>query len=302
MKELKYLQFPLCLVKETYVDPVNGINLMIGYGIINYALKQQYELRDVARQLVYDWYRDRDSLDINTRKLLGKAIDAEEFNEDEDYNGFDGNTFQPDGNIEEMLALFGKHSSLRDKAIFSYQLHTACQFSNIDKHVTGGAYAQYLEATSIKEAFEAIYGPDAMPNCKTTILFDFRDNPAEIDLLRAFIGCSSIIGHRDFTGTHKTVILSRMIGAKSKVVLEVMLDETTIPTFELYSSRYRFDKLLDELAARKFIQVLTPMYGRTIFISKFMEPMELVGKIKKARELKDARDMKQRRIKAARNL
>ena len=299
MKEHRYLQFPLCLLKETYTDPVAGINLMIGYGIINYAIKQTYALRDVARQLVYDWYRDRDNMSIKTVRIISKAIDREEFIEDEDYNGFSGDTFEPDDNIDQVLELFNDNTDMRDRAIFDYQMHTACQLLNIDKHSTGNTFALYSEANKIKEDFEAEHGPDAMPYCKVSLLFDFRGNPAEIDLLRAFIGCSSLIGQREFTGTHKTVILSRMIGAKSNKALDKLLDITTTATYNYYSNRRHFDRLMDRLADHHFIMTLTRKDRGIIYISKYMEPEDLAARIKAAKDTKAAKDLKKRRNEAA---
>lgn len=297
-KEYNYLQFPLCLLRETYNDPVRGINLMICYGIIYFALKQKYTLRDAARQIVYDWYRDRDTLDGNSINIIKKAIDRDEFTEDEDYNGFSGDTFTPDNNIEEMLALFSKHVNLKNRAIFNYHVHTACQVLNIDMHSLADTFSMYREANKIKEAFEAEYGPDAMPHCKTDILFNFRDNPAEINLFRAFIGCSSLIGQRIFTGTHKTVILSRMIGAKSNKVLDEFMDMNTVPTYEYYKHRNHFGKLMDELAERHFIMTLTSKHKSIIYISKWMEPEELAALIRAAKEAKAAKDLKRRRNEA----
>lgn len=301
-KDYNYLQFPLCLLRETYNDPVRGINLMICYGIICFALKQKYTLRDAARQIVYDWYRDRDNLDVNTLKQISKAIDREEFYEDEDYNGFSGATFEPDDNIDQMLELFDKHENLKNRAIFNYHLHTACQILNIDMHSLADTFNMYREANKIKEAFEAEHGPDAMPYCKTDLLFNFRGNPSEIDLFRAFIGCSSLIGQRIFTGTHKTVILSRMIGAKSNKVLDEFLDTKTIPTYEYYMNRKHFVKLMDKLAERHFIMTLTSKHKGIIYISKWMEPEDLAARIRAAKEAKEAKDLKQRRNEAGKSL
>lgn len=301
-RDFNYLQFPLCLLRETYSDPVNGINLIIGYGIINYAIKQKYTLWDAARQLVYDWYRDRDNLDTNTLKLISKAIDRGEFYEDGDYNGFSGATFEPNDNIDQILELFNKHENLKNRAVFNYHLHTTCQVMNIDKRILADTFDMYREANVIKEAFEAEHGPDAMPYCKTSLLFDFRDNPAEIDLFRAFIGCSSLIGQRIYTGTHKTVILSRMIGAKSNGVLSEFLDTKTIPTYEYYMNRKHFVKLMDRLAERHFIMSISSKHIGLIYISKWMEPEELAAKIRAAKEAKAARDLKKRRNEAGASL
>lgn len=297
-KKYSYLQFPLCLLRETYKDPIKGLNLIIGYGIISYALKQKYTFRDAARQLVYDWYRDRDNLDANTIKQISKAIDRGEFYEDEDYNGFSGSTFEPDENIDQILSLFDSQTEIKNKAIFSYQLHTACQLLNIDKHSTGNTLNMYQKADQIKEAFEAENGPDAMPHCKTSLLFDFRDNPAHIDMFRAYIGCSSLIGQREFTGTHKSVILSRMIGAKSNKVLQEFLDLQTMPTYEYYSQRKHFDKLMDRLAEHHFIMTLTRKHLGVIYISKWMEPEDLAARIRAAKDAKAAKDLKRRRNEA----
>lgn len=53
----KYLQFPLLLIREMFINKEDAINKIIKYGIYNYSTKFHYQKSEVAKQLIYDNYR-----------------------------------------------------------------------------------------------------------------------------------------------------------------------------------------------------------------------------------------------------
>ena len=72
--------------------------------------KLKYNIRDVAKQVCYYYYRKQEVLQkTSIRKQIDKAIDKDLFTLDEDYNGFNGyEKFNPEENISEILVLFNR--------------------------------------------------------------------------------------------------------------------------------------------------------------------------------------------------
>ena len=307
-KEYGYVQFPLCLLRETYNgDTKQGLRLILRYGIMNYAAKLKFDINEVAKQVAYFYYRKDDMLQTSTRKTIQKAINENQFTPDEDYNGFAGRTFQPDNNIDELLLLFNKDSKFKEDCILSYQLHLATSNNHLGISIASidSLIDYYKTALRIQSDFEGQFGPDAMPFCKKDMLFDFIENPKDIDLFRAYIGIKSMIGRRNFISSNKPAILSRMIGCKSKASFEYYTtdkynkDENLLPTVEKYCKRYHMDKLLLTLAERKYIMFLSKEKVSVIYLSKYMEPEELSKLIK---ETKSKQDLKNRIKNASTNI
>lgn len=294
-KEYKYVQFPLCLLMETYKKDIEStLRLILRYGIMNYAIKLKYDLQDVAKQTAYYFYRKQDVLQNSIIEKINTAIDEDLFSFDADYNGFSGATFQPDDNISEILKLFESDQQFKDDCVLNYQLHlcTSSDHLSISIASNDSLIKSYNTALLIKKEFEDKFGPDAMPFCKKSMLFEFIENPKDIDLFRAYIGILSLIGQRNFTSTSKPVILSRMIGTKSKDAFNYFSEDPIIKkTIQKYSNRYWIDKLLTTLTQRKFIMYLARKHDRKLFVSKYMEPMELANLIKSRRDMRDLKKL-----------
>ena len=159
IKDYGYLQFPLCLIKETYEDIKEGINLMIYYGIVNYAKKLKYSLNDVAKQLCYDYYNKENILQASLKKSINKAIaDGFSFYADIDYKGFDNKgKFNPDLNITEMLIMFDKNSELKKDSILNYQIHLAVSKDHLNITIPSydNAIEGYERGLEIQNNFES---------------------------------------------------------------------------------------------------------------------------------------------------
>ena len=268
---------------------------------MNYAVKLKYNLQDVAKQTAYYFYRKQDVLQNSIVEKINAAIDdGFSFIPDLDYNGFTGKgEFDPDLNVTELLLLFDKDETFKKDCVLNYQLHL-CTSSNhlgISIATNDSLIKSYNTALQIQKTFEDKFGPDAMPFCKRSLLFEFIENPKDIDLFRAYIGISSMIGRRNFISSNKPAILSRMIGCKSKSAFEYYTtdkynkDKNLLPTVEKYSKRYHMDKLLLTLAERKYTMFLSKENVSVIYLSKYMEPEEL-GKL--IRETKYKQNIKQR--------
>lgn len=303
-KEYGYLQFPLCLLKETYSNPELGLNLIIDYGIVNYASKLSYDLQDVAKQVCYYYYRKYDVLQASIKNKIAQAEEDSKFSRDDDYNGFSGDTFQPDDNISEILSLFDEDSQFKKDCILYYQLHVASSTNHLNVSIMSNdnTIKRHKIASKIKKDFESKYGPDAMPMCKVHMLFDFRDKQQkDIILFQAYIGIRSIIGMNYYMPTHKIVILCRMLGCKTNIALQAFLkeNESARDIYKKYSGRKRMDNLLYKLAERGFITMVSKKHESRIYVSvKYQNPVELAEAILKKREsnnlkkqLRDASEM-----------
>lgn len=289
-KEYDYVQSPLCLLRETYRNVKTGTDLFFDFGIVNYAKTKQYTMTAVAVQLIYDFYRRSDRLQSGMTQKICNAIDQDKFSDfREDNPGFNGKKFDPasydNPNVEELLSLFKSDSELKETAILNYQIYvtTSKRKNSLSLKISDLEIIinNYYQAKQIKQEFEDNFGPDAMPSVKTDILFDMGKNTNNIDLLRAYIGILSLIGQRSFISTSKPVILSRMIGAKSKDAYKFFSEDPIIKkTIDKYKNRYWMDKLLTTLAERKFIMYLARKHDRKLYVSKYMSPMELSELIK----------------------
>lgn len=284
--EYKYIQFPICLMQDVIKDRNKGLSLCVNYGLVHFAYSQSYKIEDVARQTVYDYYRNNDQLPRPVRKIIFDSTAEDLFTQDDDYNGFtsgDGK-FDATENIQEVLNIFENNPDVEDEAIKHYQLHQAEEFQPVNIHCNRHVIEGYNRAKGIKEAFEAKYGTDAQASVKIPMLHDFRDGKEQdIDLLLGYLGIVSLIGFRKFISTTKPVILSRMIGAKSKPAWEAFSKvKEAQGIVERYSKRYNMDRLLLSLAERKFIMFLTRPHVSLIYVSKYMEPEELAELVRQS--------------------
>lgn len=286
-KEYAYIQFPLCLIRETFRKGRSAIGLMLYYGIVSFAKKLPYDIQDVAHQVIYYYYRKPEILQSSIRRY----IENNRFTYDEDYNGFtvEGD-FYPAENAEEIISLFDDEEFKND-CILHYQLHLATSSDPLNIDIISNDYVIdcYKKALQIKDEFESIYGPDAMPFCPKSILFDFADNEKnDLDIFRALIGIRSLIGFKNYVATVRPVILMRMLGCKNKKALNDFINSCTEAKelFDKYTRsdkalRYHFDKLFATLLSRGFIKskIFVRGISRKIFISIKLNHEQLAEEI-----------------------
>jgi hypothetical protein len=280
MKETTYFQFPLCLLQSVLKDKEEGVNLIISYSIVNRAFKTNYAIKDVSRQLMYDYYRNPDSLKKSLKYGLNKYVKEGILTLDEDYNGFNGSSFDPKENMQELGAIYNQDNSFKQDAIFHYQLHCAAKLHNVKLGSAETTLSRYYTAKEHIESHEATFGADPMPGIVTRFIFDVRDkkNYDEIIALCALTAIRSVIGPYNYAATHKSVIAMRMIGAKNKKALEAILNnpanKQAIELYGKYMKRYPMDKMLEKLQTRKFLHSKISV-GRRIYVSAKLNMQEL---------------------------
>ena len=287
VKEFRYVQFPLCLLMQTFTDASAGLTMIEDYAIVNFAKKFSYDINEVATQLMYCYYREQKLMPAKLLYTMKNYINEDKLSIDEEYYGFIGGKFDPLEHSIELISLFEKDQGFKDDAVLHYQIRQAISsdclsltIGNITSTLKG-----YEAASKIKRDFEAQFGPDAMVSVKITQLFEFRKSGKDLDLFRAYLAIKSMIGIKAFAEGNKPTILSRMIGCKSKEAFEYYTTKKNckhpkiLETVTKFSNRCHMDTLLLELAERNFIMHMSIKGCRFIYFSKFMDPVELVNLI-----------------------
>lgn len=286
--EYTYYQPPLCLLQETFNNPTEGLNIISSFAIVNYAMKYEININDVAKQLMYAYYRKADNIQSRLHSKLRNYIDEGEIILDEDYNGFNGSEFNPEREIESILKLFTTDKDFKNSAILCWQINKAADSLKVNLGSIDTTLNKYNKGLSVKNKFESEYGADVWPSIKPTQLFEFRDSGKDIDLFRAYIAIKSLIGQHNYVATTRNVILMRMLGCKSNQVLNDFL-KANKQAREIYNRytrsdkalRYHFDKLFQSLLERGFLmsKIFERTVSRKIFISQKLNYDQLANEI-----------------------
>jgi len=251
----RYLQFPLCMLRNLFTDKKKTIDDIIEYGIYRFAKTIKYELYYVAQQLMYCYYRKQGDLTNDLYKTIQSYVDDEIIYLDEDYNGFSGTEFKAETEIEQILQIFG-YDPMTDEidktkcdidfynnAIEFYQIRQAYSFLGIT-----GDYDYCLKRG--KEIEKTIPEHEPYPSVNRDLFFEFRDHEkTEFDLMQfaCYIGLRSILGKNSYCKTNKEMILCRAFGYISHEHLPETMNPDIKALFDKYSKRYHIDKVLQSL-------------------------------------------------------
>ncbi|MFA6402781.1 MAG: hypothetical protein WCX31_14355 [Salinivirgaceae bacterium] len=236
-KQLAYIQFPLYLLRNLFKDKNATINTILTYGIYRFSTTIKYDINEVARQLMYGYYRG--DLTNDLRPTMEMYINADKLPIDEDYNGFAGNTFDPEYSLTELHELFNDDPDFKNKAIEFYQIKQAYSFLKL----TGDFNNCIKQGLKLEKS---IPSGEPLPMINTKHLFAFRDNnKTEFDLMQfaCYVGFRSIIGIKPYSKTNKQMILCRAFGYSSIKQLPKEPPEL----YKKYSKRYHIDKIISFL-------------------------------------------------------
>jgi len=278
MSNERYLQFPLFLIRELFSDKNKAINNIINYGIYRFSKKQNYSIEEVARQLMYGYYRK--GLTTQLRAVIERYVGIGKIEIDEDYNGFNGITFNPDTETEQILPLFETDSDFKELAIEYYLLKQAYSFLGLN-----GNFDNCLKEGKRIEKLIPLHDPFPMVNKK--LLFEFRDNPkTEFDIAQfaAFISVRSILGVKLYCRANKEMIVCRMFGYASKKQLPNHMNPKLKELFDKYSNRYHIDKVLQCLELNWNIRIYSKnMRGLYVAVKNkiSMDNLALIAERKK---------------------
>ncbi len=285
----RYLQFPLFMLRELFIDRQKTIAEIISYGIYHFSKNQKYDLSDVAKQMMYCYYRKQGDLTNDLRRMIQRYIDSENIYFDEDYNGFAGSEFNPVLELEQILRLFENDNNFKEKAIEFYQIRQACSRDllnitcNIDACLRRG-----------KEIERTIPEGEPYPSINKSLFFDFRDHEkTEFDLMQfaCYIAIRSILGEKPYCRTNKEMILCRAFGYKSNKELPATMNPVIKELFDKYNKRYHIDRILQSLELNWNILIYSHnIRGLYIGLSKkiTLESMIVQAETKKKKKQIDA--------------
>lgn len=291
--EYRYFQFPLFIVRNILKEPETAFQQIISYSVVTYGIKAvELSEYDVFRQLMYDYYRQQDKIEPALLKTLISYINEGDIEINEDYNGFTGKgEFDIEVETPGLEKIYANDTDFEKRANLHFQIPRAAKFLNVTIGNIKTTMNRYNEVIEQKVIHENKYGNEPMPGIKTELLWDWETvkkyNEEENELLCAYIAIKSIIGQNEFTATHKSVICMRMIGAKSNKVLNDFLKDKQLKNiYDKYSKRYAFDKLIERLVSRGFIQSKISL-GRSIYLSTKYDMPQLQEAIIEKRRKKD---------------
>jgi hypothetical protein len=239
----KYLQFPLFLLRELLTDKEKTIEKIIKYGIYRFSKIQKYELYDVAKQIMYCYYRKQGDLTNNLLEITQSYIDAEMIDLDEDYSGFSFENFNPETEINQLLEIFETDLNFKEKSIEFYLIRQAYVFLGIT-----GNFENCLKVG--KQIEKTIPEKEPFPMISKRLLFEFRDNDkSEFDLMQfaVYIAIRSILGKKSYCKTNKEMIICRSFGYASKKHLPAKMHPIIKELFSKYMKRYHINNLIESL-------------------------------------------------------
>lgn len=289
MSDERYLQFPLCMLRNLLTDRKKTIDDIIDFGIYHFSKSVKYDLSEVARQMMYCYYRKQGDLTNDLRRMIQRYIDSENIYFDEDYNGFAGSEFNPVLELEQILRLFENDNNFKEKAIEFYQIRQACSRDllnitcDFDNCLRRG-----------KEIERTIPEGEPYPSINKSLFFDFRDHEkTEFDLMQfaCYIAIRSILGEKPYCRTNKEMILCRAFGYKSNKHLPATMHPDIKELFDKYNKRYHIDRILQSLELNWNILIYSHnIRGLYIGLSKkiTLESMIVQAETKKKKNQIDA--------------
>jgi hypothetical protein len=288
-QEPRYIQIPLCWLQMIWKDPKKALEEALCYGIVYRSRKVKYSAEQVAKQLVYDYYRS--DLIYELENQYHELVEAEEIPDyGEDNPGFTPQGFDPDES-PEVVEAFKKYPDFEKLAIQNYQIHVSAYYLNLKIKSKAYTIKRAAVVQSFQDQEEQRFDKQPMPMVNVGLVLKFRDNPENIELLTSYIAIKSLIGQHKFTGTHRLEVARRMIGAKSNAALPEALEDPILKTiYQKYTKRWQFDKLIAGLLEGNFIKSKIG-YGHRghkqgIYFSMVYDYCELTEEIDKATRIK----------------
>lgn len=312
MKEvIKYIAFPLLLIRYIFIDPIRAFSDIIDYGIYRAAMGMSISAPEAPyRQLTYEFIRqglkmphgDSYRVPCSISQKLIKLREKDGYLDTLDYGGFspesDFEQFDCEEDINLLMEIADSDEHFRKEVDEWYRL---CQVQDVV-----GVSFSVSEHQQIKETYQRIESgfrgePQVPVSCKTSILLDRQDAPGtehERAKLCLYLGIRSLIGRSDIAVTTCEAIKSRMFGAKNKVELNsVLKDKKLAGIYDKWCTRYQFDKLMYELRAIRLVNKIS--YGRNTIVTcslqddnEFMEA--IYKRINAASEAENRRKLKER--------
>lgn len=283
MNDYTYLQFPIYLLQEIHSDQHKAFDKMFDCGIYRHAAHLSKEPKDVARQLIYDYYMDK--LPCSLVRFIEGYAEAGTIELDPDHRGFTGfdGVFDPEDEIQQLIEIFDTDPDFHSEALEHLKLHTI-ELAAKSKGITNirpDIRPEAVLSNGLKIDSKGAGKPYAMVT--TSVIFDYYKNEkSEFDLMQfaAHAALVSIIGEKPYCKTNKGMILSRMFGYASQKAVPDPIPAHIAPLYKKYQNRYHMDKLLNKLKS-SWYWLFYATYTRGLYMARYQSAYDCETTLKR---------------------
>ncbi len=292
MNEYTYLQFPIYLLQEIHSDQHKAFYKIIDCGIYKRASHLSKAPKDVARQLIYDYYMDK--LPCSLVRFIEGYAEAGTIELDPDHKGFVGfdGTFEAEDEIQQLIEIFDTDPDFHSEALEHLKLHTI-ELAAKSKGITN-IRPEAVLSNGLKIDSKGAGKPYAMVT--TSVIFDYYKNEkSEFDLMQfaAHAALVSIIGEKPYCKTNKGMILARMFGYASQKAVPDPIPAHIAPLYKKYQNRYHMDKLLNKLKS-SWYWLFYAYHTRGLYIAKCQSAFDSEASLKSLITIVESKKEKRR--------
>jgi len=270
-------------------QPKQTLEQILHFGIYHFSTRVKYKSEALPKQFIYWIYRKQLPRNLSRMKA---DINWEYLGQDDDYNGFTGDTFNPcEEELEEVKHALERDELLLSESIEFYRFQLALGVL--------GLSATPFAFENGRELFKNQIKGEPMPMANTSLLMNFykKDKDSfQVEQLAAYIGLKSILGKTPYCKTNKNHIQARMFGySRFKDVPEEVRQSTS---FKKYEIRYQMDKLLNYLRDDWYVKTYSKnMRGMMVAVGDDVSYETLVSAAHKSKR----KSKRNQRLKAIRD-
>lgn len=249
--DYKYIIFPLPLLQEIFENSDTAYSTIFDIGIYLSAMTQNVSEYSAIKQAMYCYYRG--GLTRNLQEKFDNLVNSNILPVELEYCGFDSYEFNPEDEINAITDYIKTDPKLANDIIIFHQLRQIKDVINVAFNIESiintynSFYLKY-------QGFE--HSPLVM--IKIDTIFEYyhkKKSEFENILFAVYAAIRSLKGKgRDVVMTTQDIIFRRMVGAKNKQELDIILKNERIKAiYDKYNVRYQREKILNQLVARNFL-------------------------------------------------
>ena len=192
-----FFNYPLSLMQFIKDDTDKKALLkIIAFSALNFSEKMNFQKKSVANQIIYLYYRNPYLLNRKITKYLDAMFDDGRLIEDEDYHGFNGESFNPEQENEGMLSEFESNPEFYNQCVDTYREHQALSLLNLNHELKSDFRELYQESQKFIESFESKNGADAWTSIPINMIFEVYNGTLSMDHLRLVASVKSVLNKR----------------------------------------------------------------------------------------------------------
>jgi len=277
-KKYKYINFPLGFIAG--IDKKRA-EMIFSWSILNMAKTIRPDNDEVvAREMAYIFLRNDKRMSQDLWEQFDEDIRETSHFCPDDFMAFESDgTFTGGAVYDFVLSELQKNEAFKSDCVELFQHEKAMDVLGITGPTLDSRKKMYGKLNKIHRE------GDAIVSINKNLLFDYRDGKLPEDMFRLICAVKSVIGMRNFNKTYKSVLLSRMFGAKNQEILDkVLQDEETRGKYEFLMRRRQFDSLLNRAVDRGLFTIIPASRG--YFVSTRYDEEKLQEQIKKRSTMK----------------